>query len=128
MSTRDDNIRYLADQLMKYDDTASDYYLRLVTLVREISNRYGSSEITEAFEDKALEEVSGPADASVDNDLRGDLSAGVGENKAFRWYAKNKGGESCTNIAQDTYNNAGTVEDTIYLVEDYIGQGETGTS
>ena len=127
MSTRDGNIRYLVDQLVKYDVAANDYYLRLETLFREISNRYGSSEVAEAFEDKALGKAASPGDVSVDNDLRGDLPAGVGENKSFRWYAKNKGGESFTDVAQDTYDNADTIQETIQLVTDYIKQEVTST-
>lgn len=106
MKTREQNLRYLIGQLLKYGATANTYGRDLVDRIR----------IRCAGDDTA-----------DDNDLRGNLAVGVGENRAFRWYARHLGGESCDQISQDTYDNADTVEDTLHLVTTYIEEELTGT-
>ena len=105
MKTREQNLRYLKAQLTKYDNDGL------------------------AFINDAIEEGLSSVDVADDNGLLlGNLSAGVGENKSMRWFARNKGGgESFENIAQDTYDNADTIEDTVHLVTTYIEEEATST-
>ncbi|MCH7576765.1 MAG: hypothetical protein IH822_03055 [Chloroflexi bacterium] len=104
---KEDNLRYLVGQLVKCGATDNTYGRDLIWRILIRYDRDG--------DDNDL------------NDLRGHLFTGVGENKSLRWYARHLGGESCEQISQDTYNSADTVESTVHLVTDYIGEGETGT-
>ena len=105
MKSIEETLRYLMDQLVKYGATANTYG-------RDLADR--------------IQVRCDGDDVAVDNDLRGNLLAGVGENKSLRWYARHLGDESCEDIAQDTYNTSATVEDTIQLVADYIEQEVDG--
>ena len=105
MKTREQNLRYLIGQLVKCGATA---------------NTYGREHV-----DRMRIRCDG-ADTADDSSLRGDLPAGVGENKSLRWCARHLGGESCEDIAQETYDNADTIEDTVHLVMAYVEQEATG--
>jgi hypothetical protein len=137
MSTKAENRRFTVNKIVRHNATANDCDRELVTLIREIHNLLGyGSALTAALVDKAKEEALGVADASPDSDdsdtLHDKLPSGVGERKALGWAVRIDAGESCEEVASETYSNVGTVEDSVRLAAHYIeleidSQEETGT-
>ena len=121
MSSKAENRRFIAEELVRHSEVANDFRSELETLFRSYEPRLGvGPELESELVDIAKEEVLGVVPDGSDT-LQDDLPHGVGEKKALRWAARVHEGESCEDIALAAHTNVGTVQQSVAEATHYIG-------
>ena len=130
MSSKAENRRFIAEELVRHSEVANDFRSELETLIRSYEPRLGvGPELESELVDIAKEEELGVVPDGSDT-LQDDLPHGIGDKKALRWAARVHEGELSKDIALAAHTNVGTVQQSVDVAAAYIGlgveSGETG--